>query len=72
METRQWQDKPNLYPLSAKPKEADYVLYDGDGLVPCYPLSKRGSEGTYDQELHVKNYRALVHRTGLNAPPDPS
>jgi len=35
METRQWQDKPNLYPSRKsnlpKPKEADYVLYDGDG-----------------------------------------
>lgn len=36
METRQWQDKPNLYPLKKSnppnQKEADYVLYDVDGL----------------------------------------
>lgn len=34
METRLWQDKPlSVKEIeSAKPKEADYVLYDGDGL----------------------------------------
>jgi len=34
METRQWKDKPlSVKEIeSAKPKEADYVLYDGDGL----------------------------------------
>ena len=41
METRQWQDKPlSVKEIeSAKPTEADYVLYDGDGLEllikPC-------------------------------------
>lgn len=34
MELRQWQDKPlSVKEIeSAKPKEADYFLYDGDGV----------------------------------------